>query len=232
MKNKKWNQFDKLTGKCYNNIIGAEKDGSCWMQAFELLLAIVQEERQTNPNYAKELDLLDDATDYTHDIQGWLEDCLDEVDMRDDYSTLLNLCNTLLGMFEWPDYTGSDLKFRKASVLAKLGQKKEAAQFCEEWLEKEPENILAATACVYAYMGVERLAEAEGLVDRFIPDKSLCTEENDYMFLAADALYLVTEQKQKKEIIEKAMQEYDKQLQDWFGADELDEDWFEDELPF
>ena len=64
MKNKKWKQFSKLTEKCYNNMIGAEKDGSCWVQAFELLMEIVREERQTNPNYASELEMLEEVTDW------------------------------------------------------------------------------------------------------------------------------------------------------------------------
>ena len=45
MQSKKWRQFDELTEKCYSNMIGMEKDGSCWQQAFELLKEIVGEER-------------------------------------------------------------------------------------------------------------------------------------------------------------------------------------------
>ena len=242
VKNKKWNKFNKLTGKCYNNLIGAEKDDSCWMQAFELLLEIVREERQAVPNYAPNLEWLDDATDYEYDIQGWLEDCLDEVDMKEDYNTLLNMCDTLLDMFGWPEYTGSDLKTRKAVTLAALGRKEEAAAFCEKWLKKEPENIVAATANVYAYLGIQKFEEAEKLVDEFIPDKTQCTEENDFMFMAAQTLYMVTKQEQKRESIEKAMQEFEEQLEEWFGADEdddldflTDDDWYEDmedDLPF
>lgn len=28
MKNKKWKAFEKLVGKCYENMIGAEQDGA------------------------------------------------------------------------------------------------------------------------------------------------------------------------------------------------------------
>ena len=48
-------------------------------------------------------------------------------------------------------------------------------------------------------------------------------------------MYLMTKQEQKKEIIEKAMQEFEEQLEEWFGADEdddldflTDDDWYED----
>ena len=34
MQNKKWKKFNKLTAKCYNNMIGAEADGN-WQREAE-----------------------------------------------------------------------------------------------------------------------------------------------------------------------------------------------------
>lgn len=216
-------------------MIGAEKDGSCWEQAFELLLEIVREEREQNPNYAPELELLDDATDYEYDIQGWLEDCLDEVDMRGNHKTLLNMCDNLLHMFGWPEYTGSDIKFRKVAAMAQLGQKKESAEFCKKWIKKEPENIIAASAAVYAFIEIKAFVEAEKLIGQFIPDKSRCSEENDMMFVAASTLYQVTGRKKEKKVVDKAMKEYEEYLKEYFEYPEFDEDeeeFFDGELPF
>lgn len=235
MKNKKWNKFNKLTDKCYSNMIGAEKDGSCWEQAFELLMEIVREEREQSPNYAPELEVLDDVTDYEYDIQGWLEDCLDEMEMRENYKLVLNMCNSLLDMFGWPEYTGSDLRFRKAFAMTQLGQKKENADFCRKWIQKEPENIIAACAGVYAFIEVRAFGEAEKLVEEFIPDKSQCSEENDMMFVAASNLYQVTGRKKEKKIIDKAMKEYEEYRKEYFEAlefDDKDEEFFDEELPF
>lgn len=235
MNNKKWKQFGKLTEKCYNNMIGVEKDGSCWVQAFELLMEIVREERQTNPSYASELEMLEEVTDYEYDIQGWLGDCLDELDMREEHRTLLKMCDDLLDMFTWPEYTGSDIKMRKAAVMAALGQKKEAAEFCKKWLQKESENIVAAAAGVYAFIEVKAFEEAEKLVERFILDKSKCTDENDIMFTAASTLYQVTGKKKEKRVIDKAMKEYEKYLEDYYESfefDDEDEEFFDGEFPF
>ena len=233
MKNKKWNKFGKLTEKCYLNMIGAEKDGSCWEQAFELLMEIIREEREQNPNYAPELELLDDATDYAYDIQGWLEDCLDEIDMRENYKALLNMCNSLLDMFGWLEYTDSDIKFRKAAVMARLGQKKEAVDFCEKWIQKEPENLIAACAGVYAFIEVKAFEEADKLVEQFIPDKTQCSEENDMMFVAASTLYQVTGRKKEKRIVEKALKTYEEYLEEYFESPEFDdEECWDGELPF
>lgn len=235
MQNKKWNKFSKLTEKCYSNMIGAEKDDSCWVQAFELLMEIVREERQTNPNYASELAMLDDITDYEYDIDGWLEDCLDEVDMRGNHEVLIKMCDELLNMFSWPGYTGSDIKIKKSATLAALGQKKESAEYCKKWMQKEPENIIAATAGVYAFIEIKAFEEAEKLVERFIPDKSKCSDENDIMFTAASTLYQITGKKKEKKVIDKAIKEYEKYLEEYFEWPEFEEDdeeFFDEELPF
>lgn len=235
MRNKKWTKFSKLTVKCYSHMIGAAKDGNCWMQAFELLKEIVLEERQAQPDFASQLEQLDDITDYEYDIQGWLEDCLDQMDMEEEYELLLHMCNDLLHLFSWPDYTGSDIKFQKYTALSSLGRKDEAAQFCKEWLGKEPENIVSAAACVYALMGIGELQAAEELVDQYIPDKTQCSDENDVMFTAASRLYDVMGKKKDKRQVDQAMETYDEYLRRYFEGledEEEDEDFWDEELPF
>ena len=147
MQNKKWKTFNKLTAKCYNNMIRAEADGNCWQQAFELLKEIVREERQNNPNFASEIEMIDDITDYEYDIQGWIEDCFDEMDMRGEHEILLKMCDDLLTMFSWPDYTGSDLKFRKSSALESLGRTEEAVRFCKEWIPPYADEVSRLCQC-------------------------------------------------------------------------------------
>ena len=95
------------------NMIGTDKDGTCWEKAFELLMEIVREERQKRTELFSGSYMLDEATDYKYDISEWIEDCLDEIDMREQYDVLLMMCDTLLSLFSWPDYTGSDLNSEK-----------------------------------------------------------------------------------------------------------------------
>lgn len=229
----KWKKFHKLTSKCYSNMIGSEMDGSCWLNAFELLKEIVQEERDKNPSFTPDLELLDEATDYKYDIQGWLEDCLDEIDIREEYETLLKMCDDLLHLFSFPEDTGSDIKFRKSSALNFLGRHKEAAKYCEKWIEKEPENIMAATAGVYAYINTKDFTVAEKLVDRFIFDKSICREDNDIMFTAASKLYGAMGKRKEKKQIDQAIIDFEEYLQDYFeNPDYEDLDFGEYGLPF
>lgn len=229
--NKNWKHFDRLKEKCYLNVIGAEKEASCWTQAFERLKEIILEERKANPEFAPELEQIDDATDFALDIQDWLEDCLDEIDMREDYETLLAMCNDLLDLFSWPEYTDSDINFRKAIVLQNLGRTADAVTFCEQWLDKEPMNIVAATAKVYALLSAKEYNEAGKLVDRFIPDKSECDDDNEIMFAAASKLYEFTGNKKAKKEVDTAIDKYDKMLEEYFSDPDYDFD-DEDDLPF
>ena len=239
MHSKKWRKFDTLTEKCYENLIDSEKDGSCWKQAFELLKEIVREERQADPSCMPELELVDDATDYEHDVQGWLEDCLDEMDMREDYETLLRMCDDLLEMFGWPEYTGSEIKFLKVSALGGLGRNREAVEYCRKWIQKEPENVMASTAGVYALIGTKEYEEAEKLAAGFILNPAECTEENEIMFTAVSKLYEAMGRKKEKRQIDRAIKEYEERLEEEladFDMDDEDEysfgDWDDDDLPF
>ena len=90
MKNKKWKEFDKLTYRCQNNMVGLDRDDTCWKQAFDLLMGMVKEERKQNLDFAKEQYLLDDETDRMYDIVEWIEDWLDETDMKEEYRQLLD----------------------------------------------------------------------------------------------------------------------------------------------
>ena len=111
MKNKKWKEFDKLSRKCYMQMAGLEEACGCWDQAFEALKAVVVDERGREPEYAPELYLLDEDTDYEYDVQGWLEDYLDDLDMREDKEKLLGVCDELVSMFCWEEDKPSDIRF-------------------------------------------------------------------------------------------------------------------------
>lgn len=230
---KKWKLFSVLTDKCYANMIGAEKDSSCWKQAFDLLMEIIRDERKINPDFSKEIGLLDDETDYEYDILGWLEDCLDETDMRKQYDLLLEMCNELSTLFILTDDARLDIKFRKSFVLRNLKKTEEAVAFCKDWYDAEKDNIIAATAYVYALIDKEEYAVSEELIQRFITDFSECTEDEELMFRAASKYYEATGNKKKKKEVDRALKEYEKivdqELTAWIEGDD-DEDW--DDLPF
>lgn len=247
MKNKKWKEFDRLNEKCYTSLAGMGEDHTCWDKAYEALKKVIADERSGQPDFGAELYLLDEATDYSYDVQGWLEDYLDDLDMREEKGKLLEVCDELLNLFCWEEDKPSDIKFLKASALGALGRQGEALELCKEWLAQEPDNFVAVTANVYALLASRDMEEAEKLIKQHIQEDTKCTDENDILFTAAIAYYKAAGNKKEVKRLEKASKEYEKQAEKLFMGfdeegdieflwDEEDEDsdfgWDEDELPF
>ena len=80
--NRQWKKYDQLMEKCYQGMAVGETNANDWNDCFDVLIRIIENERESNPDFGKELELLDDETDYRHDVRGWLEDYLDELDIR------------------------------------------------------------------------------------------------------------------------------------------------------
>lgn len=245
MKNARWKKFNKLSEKCYIAMSKGEEGHESWDQAYENLKEIVADERSRQPEYAAELYLLDDLTDYEYAIQEWVEDYLDELDMGEDEEKLLKVCNELLGMFCWEEDSPSYIKFLKSSALNALGRTDEAAEFCKEWLEEEPDNLEAVAANVYALLGIQDMETAESLIKQHIHEDMECTDENDILFEAAVAYYKKSGNKEEMKRLDKAREEFNKLLDQFFaelaqneGGEFLWEDedgdfvWDDDALPF
>lgn len=236
MKNRKWNEFQKLTGKCYRYLAGAGEGGECWHKAYEVLKEIIADGRSNQPDYAAELYELDEDTGYVYDVEGWLEDYLDEIEMKEEYERILEVCDELLAMFRWEEDNASDIKFMKASALGSMGREADEAEFCRKWLRDEPDNIFAATASIYADIAVQDMEAAGRIISEYIPEGTSCTEENDIIFTAASSYYRKTGNKKEEKRMEKALDEYDKYLREFLtgGGDdeELEFMWDEEDLPF
>lgn len=227
MNKRNWTKFGKLTEDCYANMIGAYSDWHCWIKAFHQLRESILEERQTDPGFAPDIYAADDATDFEYDIQGWLEDCLDTVAIKEEYELLLRMCDWLLDLFGGEEGASSDVGFSKASALMSLGRYDEAVQYCREWMTREPENIMVASACVYALIKTEEYDDAEKLILRSIPEGTECGEENSPMFTAALRFYEATGDSKAARKMDEALEKYDKQIEAWINdAGSADDDDF------
>ena len=183
--NRQWKKYDQLMEKCYLGMAGRGTDINGWNDCFDVLIQIIENERESNPDFGRELDLLDDETDYRHDVQGWLEDYLDELDMREMYSRLETVCRKLLKIFEWKEEYPSDIRFMLASALGNQGRVEEARKYCEDWETQEKDNPLAAAALIYSLLRMKDYEGAEEIVRQHIEEDTICSEENDVIFTAA-----------------------------------------------
>lgn len=224
---RKWKKFEELTRKCYMAMAGLEKSRNCWDEAFEALKETLDAERKEDPEYAAELYQLDDVTDYEYDVEGWLEDYLDDLDMRESKEKLLEVCDQLLELFCWKEENPSDIKFMKVSALKSLGRAEEAGAFCERWLEEEPDNDVAAAAGIYMFLEARKMEAAEQLIRQRIHEDTKCTDENEMLFSAAATFYKVTGKKEEEERVQKELDEYEDQLAALFDGFDGEDDELE-----
>lgn len=240
-----WKKFDKLSGDCYSNMISSTPDKSVWDKAFDELIAVIESERKVNPDFAGELYQVDDETEFEHDVSGFLEDYMDELDMYKMYERLYEVCKTLLGMFHWVEDEPTDIRFILSKALKGQGKIGEAVAFCEKWHleavknQSEEAGQVSAAALVYAQTDAGELAGAEKTVKEYLSDDAKCCEENEIIWRAAVRLYEAMGEKEKAKRMRKSMEKYedevDKMMEkefadfgDLFGDD--GDDWdFNDE---
>ena len=238
--NRQWKKYDQLMEKCYLGMADGGADINDWNDCFDVLIQIIENERESNPDFGRELNLLDDETDYRHDVQGWLEDYLDELDMREMYLRLETVCRKLLKIFEWREEYPSDIRFMLASALGNQGRVEEARRYCEDWEVQEKDNPLASAALIYSMLRMKDYEGAEEIVRQHITENTVCSEENDVIFTAALQLYKANGNKKMEKKMDAALEEYDKALERYFmglddeGLEFGDIDWEmdEDDLPF
>ncbi len=215
---KQWKKFAKLSEICYTEMEKGKIDLSVWDQSYEELKKVICSMRKENPNSARELYEIDDNSDFKYEIEGWLEDYRDTLDMMREHAKLQKVCEELIAMFCWKEDSPTDLKFH--IVLALQGQEKykEACEFSEHWYQEEDDNPYAAAALVYAKMGVKDYENARQLVQKLIPEGTSCSDENDVLFGAAEKLFERTGDKQAEEKIRAALDRYDAELEEYFDS--------------
>lgn len=220
MKKYNWEEFETLVGHCYENIIGAYEDNSCWQQAFEMLISIVKNARQEHADFARELYQLEELEENHSDVQGWLDDCMDDLEMHGRWEQVLANCEELLTVFDWKEESPSDWYAVKVSALDELNRSAEAEAFCRGWISQEPENMQAASSMVYTLLRQKKLKEAEEIVDRYLTADTECTDDNDILFIAAERLYEANGNKKRQKQIGRALEEYDRYLEADFLSDD------------
>ena len=141
-------------------------------------------------------------------------------------------------MFRWEEEKPSDFRFYIASSLGAEGRKEEALEFCEEWYQKESDNILGATALIYARTAIRDFEGANQIVEQYILEDSSCTAENDIVYIAAELLYKVSGNKKAEKRVSQAIKKYEEEVEAYFsdvGESDLDfilDDINDEDFPF
>ena len=211
-----WEKFDQLSSKAYSDRENNVQSMDNWDAGFAVLMEIVEKGRQKSRFFVRKLDQIDESTKGVHDVNGWMEDYLEELAVQEKYGQLEKVCGKLLELFDW-DADSSDIKFQMATALASQGKQQEALKYCEEWYAQDGEDVTAATALIYARIAVKDFAGAQELVDKYISADGQCTEDNDVVYMAASLLYKVTGNKEAEEKTNQKLREYERELEKYFS---------------
>lgn len=157
--------------KCYLGMAGGGADVNDWNDCFDVLIQIIENERESNPDFGGELDFLD------------------ELDMREMYSRLEEVCRKLLKIFEWKEEYPSDIRFMLASALGNQGRVEEARKYCEDWEAQEKDNPLAAAALIYSRLRMKDYEGAEEIVRQYIDEDTVCSYEANLIVEMPEEFY-------------------------------------------
>ncbi len=225
-----WKQFDQLTDAAYDDLVKGSDSMEHWDQAFQVFLQILENGRAQDPGFARELMQLDDDTDFEHMVCQWTEDYLDELDEASRYPELETCCRLLLERFDWKEEAPDSLLIQLSMALRAQGKNDEALALCEEWYAKEPDNLVAVSALILSKTEAGQLDQAELLVNRHLLPDTLCTEENEMLFMAAVRFCEAAGDTQRGEELNRQLESYEEQafqeLMEDCEDDEDDDDLF------
>ena len=170
--NQLWKKFDRLSEECCSNMISFDPNKDVWNRTFEVLVSAIEKERETNPRFGREIDLVDDDLDYAVDVSGWLEDYTDELGMYHLYEKLYSVCDKLLALFEWKETSPANIKFQMAEALSGQGKDREAVEFCtvERCVKDGDEESaeVSELALIYALIHAGEYPEAQEMVEKHL----------------------------------------------------------------
>ncbi len=117
-----WDRFDQAAEACYEKLAQGERPPELWGEAFEVFCRTLEGEKKSRRTTLEDLE---DETEWNYGFSGFLEDYLDDLEMRKDYRTLLGVSEYLLKAFSW--IHGDFLDLEEIRIRC-LGQLKEAEE--------------------------------------------------------------------------------------------------------
>ncbi len=147
-KNLKWHIFEDLTAKCYKTLNNDDTINECWYNAFDILLEIIEEEREKYPDHFEELSEIDQNTENKYNVQGWVDDYFKKLNSIKDYDRIYRDGLRLLDAFQWQKQSSVQIKLRVVSAMERLGLHEAANRYSEAWVMEEPDDMNALFAAL------------------------------------------------------------------------------------
>lgn len=157
----KWNQFAERIACCYKAAENGNTLNTCWNDAFNALMDVIESERGTDRGFARELGDLEQITDFKFNIEGLVSDYFDRLWNVGAYQEICTSGDRIISAFDWHVESSSAIRIKVVNALIKMGKKDEAVQYCLEWIKAEPADVNAAMT-KKALLSDAVLADLEG----------------------------------------------------------------------
>ncbi len=208
---KTWEKAGELLRKSrLSTLMPAAKDEACWDEAYDLTILSITEEREYNPDFAKEINQLDEQTDYKYNLLECLEAYFDHLEAMEKWEEVIYSCNRIIDLFAWKEVKPSEFLFRKGNAYEALKRFDAAEAFGKKWLESDPTDLFAAASNVYLKATLGKYDEADEIVEKYLGEELQCEDSTDTFFMAAYRLYEMTDNMNAKRRVEKKMADYNR----------------------
>ena len=206
---KSWKDTMEKIRKCHLSLIDETKcETKDWKDAFDSLVASIQEERKAYPEFSPEIEDLTKATGSTYEFADILEEYFDHIEEQGDWNDVIDSSEKIIKLFKWTDKFPSEYMYRKGNALEKMGKLDEAEKFGQEWLKQYPEDLYAVASNVFILCEKKELDKAKELTHKYLHDDLMCDKNSDTFFMAAYRLCELTNDINAKQRIEEKIQEY------------------------
>lgn len=197
-----WDSFRVQALKCYELQENGQNDKECWYKAFTLLMEAILTERSINPEFASELEEIDEQTYYKYNVTDWVYDYLDVLDLVQEYEKLYSDGSRIINEFEWKRNSCSQIKLQVAHALEMMGMNQEAIKYCEDWIAEKRYNMDAILSLYCAMRNAGKYDDAANLVKKYIADKRffsqkyLSPDDKELIYMIAEEAFELTHDSQ------------------------------------
>lgn len=214
LKSPSWPGAVEQMRKCHLSSIAQETaDLKEWKNAFDLLVQVINEEREAEPLFSEEFEMLTEATGCDYDFCEILEEYFDFLEEKEAWEEVIASAETMMDLFAWTRVKPSEYMFRKGNALQKMNRLDEARAFGSQWLKEYPKDLYAAASNVFLLISMNQIDEAKAITEEYLGEDLICDKTTDTFFMAAYRLYELTDNIHAKQRVEKKMAEYNALLQ-------------------
>lgn len=155
---------------------------------------------------------VDEETDFEYMLHEWLPDMALMYRKAGFPEKSIAFCEKIIELFSWEDGAPNEFKKCIGEALKEAGRTDESDRWFEGWLSEEPDNYECVEACIFHWMGRGENQRVRELLERYLPENTECSYENQMLFMRAAVFYEMVGEKENAERYRRESTEFTKQF--------------------